>query len=236
MTLKNRIFRRPKLTAFTAVVAAMGSGVVPTASSAQPPARAQARDNRVVRFSIIRTTWLGGGGSNARLRTGGRGSVGKSKRVRIGLRTIDAGRWEGDHQRDVLATYEKGLSRPRRCGYQRRTVLVLGYNADTDDLGQSGHRATAPNASPGVAVVAFQRGAADTSKTSAGSHRATGRGGHLASGTTANKATKAALVLPGRPRRPCGEAQQRRLRGPQHRHQLAAPHLRQPRLQSHRRQ
>jgi hypothetical protein len=32
-------------------------------------------------------------------------------------------------------------------------------------------------------------------------------------------------------RRPCVEAWQRRVRGPQHRHQLVAPHLRQPELQ-----
>jgi len=36
---------------------------------------------------------------------------------------------------------------------------------------------------------------------------------------------------PGRHRRPCCEAEQRWTRGPQHRRQLAAPHLRQPELQ-----
>ena len=41
--------------------------------------------------------------------------------------------------------------------------------------------------------------------------------------------------LPGGCRRPCCEAEQRRVRGPQHRRQLAAPHLRQPGLRGRRR-
>jgi NAD binding domain of 6-phosphogluconate dehydrogenase/NAD-binding of NADP-dependent 3-hydroxyisobutyrate dehydrogenase len=40
--------------------------------------------------------------------------------------------------------------------------------------------------------------------------------------------------LSGRCRRPCREAEQRRIRGPQHRRQLAAPHLRQPGLRGRR--
>ena len=41
--------------------------------------------------------------------------------------------------------------------------------------------------------------------------------------------------VPRRHRRPCRQAEQRRVRGPQHRCQLAAPHLRQQRLQGGRR-
>ena len=42
--------------------------------------------------------------------------------------------------------------------------------------------------------------------------------------------------LSRRRRRPCGQAEQRRVRGPQHRRQLAPPHLRQQELQGRRRQ
>jgi hypothetical protein len=136
-------------------------------------------------------------------------------------------------------TYEKGTKSASASAVRKgKTALVLGT---TDSTTITATQVIVQPANSGSEtsskVIPFKPGAPSTSK-QAGQIPANYKqgSGTIVSGTTANKATKAALAAyPGGHRRPCCEAEQRRVRGPQHRRQLAASHLRQPGLQGRRR-
>ena len=117
-------------------------------------------------------------------------------------------------------------------------VLVLGTTSNTAitatqiTVEPAGSAYTAPSAK----VIPFQQGAPTSKQAGQIPAAYTEGSGRIVSGTTADKATEAALAAyPGGPGRPGSEAQQRRIRGPLHRRQLAPPRLRQPGLQGRRR-
>ena len=138
-------------------------------------------------------------------------------------------------------TYQDGTSASSASAVTKgKSVLVLGTtNGTTITASQvivaaaGGGSATASSAR----VVAFQRGAASTSKQVGQIPANYSQGsGTIVSGTDASKATEAALAAyPGGVVDRVVKLSRRRVRGPQHRRQLAAPHLRQPGIQGRRR-
>ena len=172
----------------------------------------------------------------------GRGRINRQgqQRVHVRLHVLTSAGEKVTVKETSSTTYEKGTNSASASAVTTASRPRAWNNRQHDDHGHAGHRATDTQRVHdvlGQVVIPFKRGAPSTSK-QVGQIPAnyTQGSGTIASGTTANKATEAALAAyPGRHRRPCCEAEQRRVRGPQHRRQLAPPHLRQQGLQGRRR-
>ena len=216
-------------------VAGCSSGIVSATSSS--PAAASGS-------SPAASSGTGGRGSNARSGPAAGGSSGTVGSVSTSGFTITTSAGQKVTVNEASATtYQNGTSPASASAITTgEPILVLGtVNSTTIAATQvtvqpAGSEGSAASSAAGV--VPFQQGAPATSKT-VGQIPAdyTQGSGTLASGTAANKATEAALAAyPGGIVDRVVLAEQRRVRGPLHRRQLAAPHLRQPGLQGHRRQ
>ena len=215
------------------------SRAVPTASSARPPRTARARATTTTSLPAISAAARPAGDPTLGLgRPRGSSRHGR-QRVHIQLHTHDLGGSEGDHRRDVLHEIPEGASSTSASAIRKgEGVLVLGTtNGATITASQVIVQPTGGSAdSSASAVVPFQRGAPSASKQVGQIPATYSQGsGTIVGGTSEQGDGSRAGRLPGRHRRPSGEAEQRRVRGPQHRRQLAAPHLRQPGLQGRRR-
>ena len=184
----------------------------------------------------------GGQGSNARSGPAAGGSSGTVGNVAKSSFTLTTSAGQEVTVDEASSTkYEKGTSSTSKSTITKgEHVLVLGtVSSTTIKATQVIVQTTGGGSEPSTVatVVPFQRGAQETSKQVGQIPASYSEGsGTIVSGTTANKATEAALAAyPGGNRRPCCEADQRRIRGPQHRRQLATPRLRQPGLQGGRR-
>ena len=162
--------------------------------------------------------------------------------IRVGLHADDRRGPEDDHQRHVLHDLRERRKSPASATVvttrQARPQYLERSTARPSPPPRSSHTRPATPSSTAwrVRLLSFQRRVRLGQKTAGRSRRTTPRG--RAPSPPARKRTK-----PPKPRspptrrgrRPSRRAEQRRLRSPQHRRQLAAPCLPQPRLQSHQR-
>ena len=136
--------------------------------------------------------------------------------------------------------YDKGTSRSSASAVTKgKTVLVLGKVDSTTITASQVIVAPAINLSKASAnVIAFKQPNQSESKTVGQIPASYKQGtGTIVSGTAATKATEAALtIVRRRDRRSRRAPEQRRVRGPHHRRQLASSHLHDQRLQGGRRQ
>jgi hypothetical protein len=148
---------------------------------------------------------LGGGGSNARSGPSAGGSIGTVDKVSKSSFTLSTSAGQKVTVKKVSSTaYKKGTRKTSASAVKRgQNALVLGTtNGTTITASQV---IVQPNVSAGsatfpvTAVVPFQRGAPSTSKQDGQVPAGYSQGsGTIVGGTTANKATKAALaVYPG---------------------------------------
>ena len=197
----------------------VGLGASSTASAAQPVAASGSPGH------------LGSGGQRSNARSGpapggSSGTVGSVSKSSFTL-TTSAGQ-EVTVNELSSTKYKKGTSSTSKSALSKGNHgLVLGTVSSTtikatqvivQTTGGGSRRSTA------ATVVPFQKGAAETSKEVGQIPASYSQGsGTIVSGTTANKATKPRWrLIPVGIVDGCREAEQRRIRGPQHRRELAA--------------
>ena len=204
MTLKDRILSRRKLAASTGIVAAIAIGggaygiVSATASTGSGAASLAPAP-----FAASGKPGLFGGGSNARSGPAAGGSTGTVDSVSMSSFAITT---PADQKVTIntasSTTYKEGTSSISTSAITKgERVLVLGITDSTTQTITASQVIVQTGAAPAswAAVLAFQRGAADTSKTVGQIPSSYKQGtGTIVRGTTANNATEAALaVYPG---------------------------------------
>jgi hypothetical protein len=205
MSLKDRLFSRSKRTVSVAiVVAAMAIGggaygIVSATASTGPAATSTATSP----FAASGKPGLSGGGSNARSGPAAGGATGTVDTVSTSSFTISTPAAQKVTIKTASSTtYETGTSSISASAITKgERVLVLGITDSTTQTITASQVIVQTGAEPASwsAVVAFQRGTEDKSKTVGQIPSSYKQGtGTLVSGTTANKATEAALaVYPG---------------------------------------
>ena len=201
MSLKARILSRRKLAASIAGVAAIaiGGGAygIVSATASTSPSTATSP------FAASGKPGLSGGGSNARSGPAAGGSTGTVDTVSKSSFTITT---PADQKVTInttsSTTYKNGTGSISASAITKaKRVVVLGITDSTTQIITASQVIVQTGAEPASwsAVGAFQRGTEDKSKTVGQIPSSYKQGtGTLASGTTANKATEAALaVYPG---------------------------------------
>ena len=236
-------FRKPtRLLAVVAAAIAIGGGAYGIVSATASSGSAR-HDSSHIRLGTLRATLARGGGSNARSGPAAGGASGTVASVSTSSFTLSTSAGQKvTVNKASSTTYQNGASSTSASAIRKgESVLVLGtVNGTTITASQVIVQPTSSGGSATSSAAAWSPSSAvhrPRPSRSVRSRRATARGrGRSSAERHANKATEAALGrLPGRHRRPRCEAEQRRVRGPQHRRQLAPPHLRQPELQGRRR-
>jgi Domain of unknown function (DUF5666) len=163
--------------------ASTGSGTATTATTASAAAGQPA---------------LAGGGSNARSGPAAGGSIGKVSSVSTSGFTLSTPTGGKVTIKEASSTkYEKGTTAASKSAVTKgETVLVLGTDNNTTITATKVIVGPPqPNAKTASQVVAFNRGTGDESKTVGQIPASYKQGtGTILSGTTANKATEAALL------------------------------------------
>ena len=192
------------------------SGAPPTASSAQPPAAAQPLPARQIRRRWDPTHDLG--------RPQGDSRHGR-ERVQVELHSVDISGSEGDRPQGVLQKIQEGDALGLgQCRYNGRTCPRTWDDKRNDHHGNAGHRATdwrricdflGGGSLPARCTLHVKAGRADPVELQSGvgddrKRNDSEQGDQSRTGR-----------LPRRHRRPCCQTEQRRVRGPLHRRQLA---------------
>ena len=184
----------------------------------------------------------GGGGSNARSGPAAGGASGTVGNVSTSGFTITTSAGQKVTVNEASSTtYQNGTSPASASAITTgEPVLVLGTTsgttiAATQVIVQPTGSGSA--ASSAAEVVPFQQRCTDhvkAGRSDPGELQPGVRDDRQRNGSEQGDGSRAGR-LPGGRRRPCCAAEQRRVRGPLHRRQLAAPRLRQPELQGRRR-
>ena len=193
--MSSRKLTRSIVVGAAAIAVAGGSYGIVSATSSSSPAAASATSSS----STAGGPASGGGGSNARSGPAAGGSSGTVSSLSTAGFTLTTSAGQKVTVKEASSTtYEKGTSPASASAITTgESVLVLGTTSSTTitatqvTMEPAGNPYTASSA----AVVPFQQGAPSTSKT-AGQIPAdyTQGSGTIVSGTTANKATEAALA------------------------------------------
>jgi hypothetical protein len=188
----------------TIVIGAGIFGIVSAASSggataaASVPAATAAGSPRPAGFSGASGSGSGGGGSNARSGPAAGGSIGKVSTASKSGFTLSTPTGGKVTIKETSSTqYEKGTTTASKNAVTKgKTVLVLGTDDNTTITATKVIVGPpTPNAKTASQVVAFSRGTGDTSKAVGQIPASYKQGtGTILSGTTANKATEAALL------------------------------------------
>jgi hypothetical protein len=198
MSLKHRAIRRPKLTVSIAALAAavaIGGGaygiVSATASTGPSPASSS--------FAASGRPALSGDGSNARSGPAAGGATGTVDSVSPSSFTITTPASQKVTIKEISTTkYHKGTSPSLASAIMKGDrVLVLGITTSTTQTITASQVTIQTGAEPASwsIVAPFDRGSGDTSKTVGQIPASYKQGtGTIVSGTTANKATEAALA------------------------------------------
>ncbi|MGO9900304.1 MAG: hypothetical protein ACLP0J_11550 [Solirubrobacteraceae bacterium] len=202
LSLKRKSTRLLAAGIATIVIGAGTFGIVSAASSsgstaaASVPAATAGGGARPADFSGAFGS--GGGGSNARSGPAAGGSIGKVSGVSTSGFTLSTPTGGKVTIRETSSTkYEKGTTAASKSAVTNgKTVLVLGTDDNTTIMATKVVVGPPkPNSTTAAQVVAFNRGTADTSKTVGQIPASYKQGtGTILSGTTANKATEAALL------------------------------------------
>ncbi len=185
------------ISAIALVLAGVGVGIISLTSGGSSSAATTA-STTAARAAGASASGSGGGGSNARSGPAAGGSIGTVNSVSTSGFTLSTSAGEKVTIKKTSSTkYENGTTATSTSAVTKgKTVLVLGTDDNTTitatDVIVGPPK---PNSNTASQVVAFNRGTGDTSKTVGqipGSYK---QGtGTILSGTTANKATEAALL------------------------------------------
>jgi hypothetical protein len=191
--MSSRKLTRSIIVGAAAIAVAGGSYGIVSATSSSSPAAASTST------SIAGSPASGGGGSNARSGPAAGGSSGTVSSLSTSGFTLTTSAGQKVTVKEASSTtYDKGTSPASASAITTgESVLVLGTTSSTTitatqvTVEPAGNPYTASSA----AVVPFQQGAASTSKTAGQIPADYSQGsGTIVSGTTANKATEAALA------------------------------------------
>ncbi len=202
LSLKRKSTRLLAAGIATIVIGAGTFGIVSTASSngstaaaSVPAATAGAGAHS---GGVSGASGSGSGGSNARSGPAAGGSIGKVSSASTSGFTLSTPTGGKVTIKETSSTkYEKGTSTASNSAVTNgKTVLVLGTDNNTTIIATKVIVGPPqPNSTTAAQVVAFNRGTGDTSKTVGQIPASYKQGtGTILSGTTANKATKAALL------------------------------------------
>jgi hypothetical protein len=193
--MSSRKLTRSIIVGAAAIAVAGGSYGIVSATSSSSPAAASTSTST----SIAGSPASGGGGSNARSGPAAGGSSGTVSSLSTSGFTLTTSAGQKVTVKEASSTtYDKGTSPASASAITTgESVLVLGTTSSTTitatqvTVEPAGNPYTASSA----AVVPFQQGAASTSKTAGQIPADYSQGsGTIVSGTTANKATEAALA------------------------------------------
>jgi hypothetical protein len=195
MTLRNRILRQ-KLTASIAVMAGLLLLVIGLSACGTSSSTAATTSSTTAAQSA--RPGAGGGGSNARSGPAAGGSIGKVSSVSTsGFGLLTSAGEKVTVKQTSSTTYEKGTSSASASAITKgKTVLVLGTtDSTTITATQVIVQPTNTGSKTSSKVVPFKRGTPSTSK-QVGQVPANYKegSGTIVKGSTANRATKAALV------------------------------------------
>jgi hypothetical protein len=197
--MSSRKLTRSIIVGAAAIAVAGGSYGIVSATSSSSPAAASATPSSSSSSSAAGGPASGGGGSNARSGPAAGGSSGTVSSLSTSGFTLTTSAGQKVTVKEASSTtYEKGTSPASASAITTgESVLVLGTTSSTTitatqvTVEPAGNPYTASSA----AVVPFQQGAPSTSKTVGQIPADYSQGsGTIVSGTTANKATEAALA------------------------------------------